>query len=123
MPTKKSNKTKTKKRVNKNKQKKEIETLKEDYIPNEIMDKEDREAEIVLNDLVPEDEKDEFGINENTNKKPRKGSLKLNFNLFPKAKKSTKQVRRLKEDKVIKTEPVENTKQEVEQSSSNEEEL
>lgn len=123
MPTKKSNKTKTKKRVNKNKQKKEIETLKEDYIPNEIMDKEDREAEIVLNDLVPEDEKDEFGINENTNKKPRKGGLKLNFNLFPKAKKSTKQVRRLKEDKVIKTEPVENTKQEVEQSSNNEEEL
>ncbi|MCU9816383.1 hypothetical protein [Paraclostridium sp. AKS73] len=47
------------------------------------MDKEDKEAEIVLNDLVPERDKSKYGIKSNSNNNQKNG-IKLNFNLFPK---------------------------------------
>ncbi|MGL5755934.1 MAG: hypothetical protein ACRCYC_11455 [Paraclostridium sp.] len=109
--SKKSNKTKSRKRVNKTKnQIKEVPV--EEVVLNDIMDKEDREAEIVLNDLVPEKDKEQYGMKINSNNKSNKGGIKLKLNLFPKNKKSTKKnknskasrneiIKEIKEDEIV----------------------
>ena len=68
------------------------------------MDKEDKEAEIVLNDLVPEKEKSKYGIKSNSNNNRKKNGLKLNFNLFPKNNKVNTSSNKSRNNKVIKNE-------------------
>lgn len=61
----------------------------EEVVLNDIMEPEDIEAEIILNDLVPERDKSKYGIKSN-NTKQKKGGLKLNLNFMSNSKKSNK---------------------------------
>ncbi|MBC6003523.1 Uncharacterised protein [uncultured Clostridium sp.] len=117
--SKKSKKVQPRKRVNKTKNKNKIkETSNEEVVPNEdvilneIIDKEDKEVEIVLNDLVPEREKENYGMKKNSKNKTKKGGIKLNMNLFPKSKKSTNSSKNHKDNDVIRSEQIANIKEE-----------
>ena len=66
LSNRKNNRPQQRKRPNKNRRKRTDESSKSDVLLNEVMDKEDREAEIILNDLVPEKDKTKFGIKSNS---------------------------------------------------------
>ncbi|GAA0864196.1 hypothetical protein [Paraclostridium tenue] len=128
--SKKSKKVQSRRKNNKIKSKNKIkETSTEEVLPNEdvilneIIDKEDKEVEIVLNDLVPEREKEKYGMKKNPKNKTKKGGIKLNMNLFPKSKKSTNSSKNHKDNDVIRSEKIANIKQEetLEEINSSEE--
>lgn len=128
--SKKSKKVQPRRKTNKIKSKNKIKETSieevlpnEDVILNEIIDKEDKEVEIVLNDLVPEREKENYGMKKNPKNKTKKGGIKLNMNLFPKSKKSTNSSKNHKDNDVIRSEKIANIKQEetLEEINSSEE--
>ena len=127
--SKKSKKVQQRRKTNKIKSKNKIkETSTEEVLPNEdvilneIIDKEDKEVEIVLNDLVPEREKENYGMKKNPKNKTKKGGIKLNMNLFPKSKKSTNSSKNHKDNDVIRSEKIANIKEEtLEEINSSEE--
>lgn len=130
MASKKSKKVQPRRKTNKIKSKNKIKETSieevlpnEDVILNEIIDKEDKEVEIVLNDLVPEREKENYGMKKNPKNKTKKGGIKLNMNLFPKSKKSTNSSKNHKDNDVIRSEKIANIKQEetLEEINSSEE--
>lgn len=108
---KKNNKVKQRKRTNKVKN--NIKELpKDDKKLDYIMDEEDKQAEIVLNDLVPEKDKDKYGIKASSNNKNKKSGIKLNLNLFPKNKKSSNSTKKNRDNTVIRNEEVEKINEE-----------
>lgn len=108
---KKNNKVKQRKRTNKVKN--NIKELpKDDKKLDYIMDEEDKQAEIVLNDLVPEKDKDKYGIKASSNNKNKKSGIKLNLNLFPKNKKLSNSTKKNRDNTVIRNEEVEKINEE-----------
>ncbi len=109
--SKKNSKAKQRKRMNKGKS--NIKELpKNDTKLECIMDEEDKQAEIVLNDLVPEKEKEKYGMKASSNNKNKKSGIKLNLNLFPKNKKSSNSTKKNRDNKVIRNEEVEKIEEE-----------
>lgn len=76
----------------------EVEVESQDVILNNIMEPEDIEAEMILNDLVPERDKAKYGIKSN-NTKSKKGGLNLNLNFMSNSKKTNKKSKTTKNNK------------------------
>ena len=62
--------------------------------------------------VLPEREKENYGMKKNSKNKTKKGGIKLNMNLFPKSKKSTNSSKNHKDNDVIRSEQIANIKEE-----------